>query len=91
MRPAGEDKWSFGPRASVEMHGFYFDSTGCADKIERFLPYPLDDDIFGPRGIDREHGAIVLVRPDQYVSNVLPPDAYSGLAAFFAKLLIDRR
>ncbi|HEV3303756.1 MAG TPA: FAD-binding monooxygenase, partial [Planctomycetaceae bacterium] len=38
-------------------------------------------DIFELRGIDREKGAIVVVRPDQYVSNVLPLDAHDELTA----------
>lgn len=41
------------------------------------------DDIFEARGIDRD-GAIVLVRPDQYVAEVLPLDATEELTAFFA-------
>ena len=47
-------------------------------------------DIFTLRGVDREHGAVVVVRPDQYVSNVLPLDAYAALAAFFQQFLIDQ-
>jgi phenol 2-monooxygenase len=48
-------------------------------------------DIFDLRGIDRERGAVVLVRPDQYVANVLPLDAHGGLTAFFGRFLIERR
>jgi phenol 2-monooxygenase len=44
-----------------------------------------EDDIFQARGVDRD-GAIVIVRPDQYVSAVLPLDAYDELAAFFARI-----
>ncbi|HKU86223.1 MAG TPA: FAD-dependent monooxygenase, partial [Casimicrobiaceae bacterium] len=47
-------------------------------------------DIFDVRGIDRERGAIVVVRPDQYVANVLPLDAHDELGAFFAAFLLDR-
>ena len=47
-------------------------------------------DIFDLRGIDREKGAMVVVRPDQYVSNVLPLDAHDELAAFFGRFLLDR-
>jgi phenol 2-monooxygenase len=39
-------------------------------------------DIFEERGIDRD-GAIVVVRPDQYVAHVLPLTATAELAAFF--------
>jgi phenol 2-monooxygenase len=48
-------------------------------------------DIFELRCIDREKGAIVVVRPDQYVSNVLPLDAHDELTAFFGRFLLDRQ
>ncbi len=47
-------------------------------------------DIFDLRGIDREHGALVVARPDQYVANVLPLDAYDDLTEFFAPLMRPR-
>jgi phenol 2-monooxygenase len=47
-------------------------------------------DIFDLRGVDRVKGAIVVVRPDQYVANVLPLDAHDALAAFFAAFMLAR-
>ncbi|HWU62851.1 MAG TPA: FAD-binding monooxygenase [Ensifer sp.] len=44
-------------------------------------------DIFDLRGIDRERGALVIFRPDQYVADVLPLDAFEALAAFFEGVL----
>jgi phenol 2-monooxygenase (NADPH) len=44
--------------------------------------------IFNLRSINRELGAIVIVRPDQYVANVLPLDAHEALTAFFAQFLL---
>lgn len=44
------------------------------------------DDIFERRGVARD-GAIVVVRPDQYVSAVLPLTATDELAAFFAPIV----
>ncbi|WP_394163642.1 FAD-dependent monooxygenase [Galactobacter valiniphilus] len=41
-----------------------------------------EGDIFEARGISRD-GAIVVVRPDQYVAQVLPLSATDELAAFF--------
>lgn len=41
-------------------------------------------DIFAMRGIDRAQGALVVVRPDQYVAHVLPLGGHRELAAFFA-------
>jgi phenol 2-monooxygenase len=46
-------------------------------------------DIFDLRGIDRD-GVIVVVRPDQYVANLLPLTATAELTAFFAQILIGR-
>lgn len=39
-------------------------------------------DVFALRGIDRERGAMVLVRPDQFIAHVLPLDGYEELEAF---------
>jgi phenol 2-monooxygenase len=44
-------------------------------------------DIFDMRGINRDKGCMIVVRPDQYVANVLPLDAYEALAAYFAGVL----
>jgi len=44
-------------------------------------------DIFEMRGIDRESGCMVVVRPDQYVAHVLRLDAYDELFDFFAGFL----
>ena len=46
-------------------------------------------DVFDLRGIDRENGAIVVVRPDQYVANVLPLDARDALTEFFEAFLLE--
>jgi phenol 2-monooxygenase len=42
-------------------------------------------DIFELRGLSRE-GVVVVVRPDQYVANVLPLTSTAELGAFFAPL-----
>ncbi|UEL30543.1 FAD-binding monooxygenase [Pseudarthrobacter sp. L1SW] len=47
-------------------------------------------DIFELRGLDRG-GVVVVVRPDQYVANVLPLTAMAELAEFFAGLLKPRQ
>ena len=44
-------------------------------------------DIFCMRGIDRDTGCMVVVRPDQYVAHVLPLDGRHELSAFFAGFL----
>jgi phenol 2-monooxygenase len=62
---------------------------GLVDYEKAFTPDPRADDVFELRGVDRDRGALVVVRPDQYVAHVLPLDAYDELAAFFAPLLLE--
>lgn len=47
-------------------------------------------DFYGERGIS-DMGAVVVVRPDHYVANILPLTATDELAAFFRGFLLDRR
>ena len=64
---------------------------GLVDYEKAFCPdLKIGLDIFELRGIARAKGAMVVVRPDQYVSNVLPLDAHGELAAFFGQFLLDR-
>ena len=55
---------------------------------EKAFTVDAANDIFEARGINREHGAIVVVRPDQYVAQVLPLDAHAELAEFFAGVMV---
>jgi phenol 2-monooxygenase (NADPH) len=68
---------------------------GCFGLVDYEKVYCPDlrrgPDIFDLRGIDRAQGAMVIVRPDQYVANVLALDAHGELGAFFARFLLDRR
>lgn len=45
-------------------------------------------DIFDLRRIDRARGAVVVVRPDQYIAHVLPLAAHQELADFFAAFML---
>jgi phenol 2-monooxygenase (NADPH) len=56
-----------------------------------FCPDPNAEDVFELRGVNRETGCMVVVRPDQYVSHVLPLDAHEALTNFFARILIEPR
>jgi phenol 2-monooxygenase (NADPH) len=62
---------------------------GLIDYEKAFCPDSGADDIFDLRGVNRETGCIVVVRPDQYVSHVLPLDGHEALVEFFAGILID--
>ena len=48
-------------------------------------------DIFDLRGVDRNGGCVVVVRPDQYVAHVLPLEAHDELAAFFDGFMAPRK
>jgi len=43
--------------------------------------------IYEMRGMDRAQGCMVVVRPDQYVAEVLPLNDHTGLARFFKGVL----
>jgi phenol 2-monooxygenase len=43
-------------------------------------------DIFKARGIDRHKGALVVVRPDQFVAHIFPLNGYQEMNAFFRKI-----
>jgi Phenol hydroxylase, C-terminal dimerisation domain len=47
-------------------------------------------DIYAMRGIDRQQGCLVVVRPDQYIAQVLPLTATEELAAFFGGFMIEQ-
>lgn len=64
---------------------------GLIDYEKVFCPdLKSGQDIFDLRGIDRERGCLVIVRPDQYVANILPLDDHAGLAAFFAAFMLPQ-
>ena len=57
--------------------------------LEKVFAVDPEQDIFDERGIDRG-GVVVVVRPDQYVANVLPLTATDELAAFFRPILSSK-
>ncbi len=62
---------------------------GLVDYEKAFCPDPGRGDVFDLRGVDRDQGCLVVVRPDQYVAHVLPLDAHEALVDFFAGILVD--
>ena len=48
------------------------------------------NDIFAARGIDRESGCVIIVRPDQYVAHVLPLEAHRQLAGYFDGFMLPQ-
>ncbi|QHE87538.1 FAD-binding monooxygenase [Hydrogenophaga sp. BPS33] len=61
---------------------------GLRDHEKLFCADPrAGRDIFALRGIHRTQGALVVVRPDQYIAHVLPLEAHEELAGFFARFM----
>jgi len=64
---------------------------GLTDYEKMFCPdLKFGPDIFDLRGIDRERGCLVVVRPDQYVAHVLPLDGYEALGGYFDGFMAAR-
>ncbi|MEA9389767.1 FAD-binding monooxygenase [Acerihabitans sp. TG2] len=62
---------------------------GLIDYEKIFCPdLRSGSDIFSVRGINRASGAVVVVRPDQYVAHILPLQAFDELSAFFAGFML---
>ena len=64
---------------------------GLTDYEKMFCPDPKAGDIFDLRGVNRETGCIVVVRPDQYVAHVLPLHGHEALTEFLAGVLVDAK
>lgn len=62
---------------------------GLRDYEKVFCPdLKSGNDIFAMRGVERQQGCVVVVRPDQYVAHVLPLEAHDELAAFFDRFML---
>ncbi|MET3906742.1 phenol 2-monooxygenase [Bradyrhizobium sp. S3.3.6] len=63
---------------------------GLLDYEKMFCPdLKSGHDVFEMRGIDRKAGCMVVVRPDQYVAQVLPLDDFAALAAYFDAFMLQ--
>lgn len=57
-----------------------YEKVFCAD-------HKGSGDIYDMRGINRDVGCMIVVRPDQYIAHVLPLDGFEALTSFFAGVL----
>ena len=63
---------------------------GLRDYEKAFCALTQDSqNIYALRGINPEHGCLVVVRPDQYIANVLPLDDTAALTAFFDAFMLE--
>ena len=76
--------------AMPDLHDYLWPAKGkygLRDYEKAFYAAP-DNDIYDLRGIDRQAGCVVIVRPDQHVANIMPMDAHAECAAFFDAFMI---
>ena len=67
-------------------------TLGLTDYEKAFCPdLKNGPDIFDLRRINRADGAAVIVRPDQYVADILPLDDFDRLTAFFSRVLLPHK
>ena len=75
-----------------QLPGILLPRKGRFGLIDYEKAYALDpaSDIYAARGINAQQGAMVLVRPDQYIAHVLPLDGYPELEAFLKPILVPQ-
>lgn len=63
---------------------------GLLDYEKMFCPdLKSGHGVFTMRGIDRKAGCMVVVRPDQYVAQVLPLNDFAALSAYFDAFMLQ--
>ena len=69
-------------------------TKGCYNLIDYEKAYcPQADgknNIFDLRGVDRRKGCVIIIRPDQYVSNIVPIDGHHTITNFFDRFMLER-
>jgi len=75
------------------LHSYAWPAKGkyCLRDYEKAFQPEEGNDLFDLRGIDREKGCMVVVRPDQHVATILPLTAHQELVAFFDVFLIPKQ
>jgi len=70
----------FPPKGKYGLHDY--EKAFCALEDSK-------QNIYALRGIDRNQGCLVVVRPDQYIAQVLPLDGIDKLAKFFDGFMLE--
>ena len=75
-----------------DLHGFLWPAKGKYGlrDYEKAFHTQTESDVFDLRGIDRDKGCVVIVRPDQHVAAILPVQAHAALSEFFDTFMIEQ-
>jgi phenol 2-monooxygenase len=52
--------------------------------------HKIGPDIFDARGIDRQSGALIIVRPDQYIAAIMPLTDWLSVCKFFDSFMVEQ-
>ena len=64
---------------------------GLKDYEKSYCPdYKNGENIYDLRGIDKDKGCVVIVRPDQHIADILPLDAYEELSKYFENIYLTK-
>jgi len=63
-------------------------TMGLTDYEKVFCAVPQGPNIFDMRGIDRSEGVVLVVRPDQHVSLVVPFESVTDIRDYFATVIL---
>ena len=81
--------------AVTELPNLLFPQKGCyglRDYEKAFCAVAeTAQNIYDLRGIDRTRGCLLVVRPDQYIAQILPISETHALAAFFVTFMLDHK
>ena len=83
VRPLSQE----GKKECIELAEYLSQNKMLPEKII-CSDYSQNRDFFDLRKIHRWHRCMVIVRPDQYIANVLPLDATSDISDFFSGFMV---
>lgn len=64
---------------------------GLKDYEKAYCPnYKEGENIFDLRGVDKDKGCILIVRPDQHIADILPLDAIDDLENYFRNIFLEK-
>ena len=88
------DTYAVFQQQDLEMHDlpkFLWPAKGKygLNDYEKVFQSIESNDLFDLRGINRDQGCMVIVRPDQHIANILPLSAHEELSHFFAEFMVS--
>jgi phenol 2-monooxygenase len=75
-----------------DLHGSHWPAKGKYGlrDYEKVFHAQDGNDVYALRGIERNQGCVVIVRPDQHIASILPVKAHSELSKFFDVFMIEK-